>query len=298
MSRTPWSCGRSRRATADACCCGSRTTTGRAAVPSTTRPCSTIWIGWASGPDLGPVRQSDADAPYLAAAEALRAGGRLYGCDCTRLTFRTWAETHGRPWSGHGCPGGCRDVGVVGRTWRVAIGSGHEAWDDRLAGRSQATVAAGGDLVVRDRDEQWTYGFSVVVDDLRQGVDLVVRGRDLLEATADQIRLGRLLGRADPPAFAHHALVLRPDGSKLSKADGATGIRELRAAGWTPAEVIAEAKDAIGFERLGDLRQVPFGPRSPRRGPGHARRSGERHSAASIGDRGSVTRRMARAAPR
>ena len=109
-------------------------------------------------------------------------------------------------------------------------------------------VAAGGDPVVRDRDGQWTYGFSVVVDDQRQGIDLVVRGRDLLDATADQIRLARLLGRETPPAFAHHPLILRADGSKLSKADGATGIRELRAAGWSPARVIAEATAAIGFE--------------------------------------------------
>ena len=110
----------------------------------------------------------------------------------------------------------------------------------------QGTVAAGGDPVVRDRDGQWSYGFSVVVDDLRQGIDLVVRGRDLLESTADQIRLGRLLGRDDPPTFAHHALILRPDGSKLSKADGATGIRELRRPVWTPAEIIAEAPPRSG----------------------------------------------------
>ena len=122
---------------------------------------------------------------------------------------------------------------------------GTTGWPDA----SRADVAAGGDPVVRDRDGQWTYGFSVVVDDdLRQGIDLVVRGRDLLETTADQIRLGRLLGREAPPTFAHHPLILRPDGSKLSKADGATGIRELRAAGRTAPDIIAEATAAIGFE--------------------------------------------------
>ena len=58
-------------------------------------------------------------------------------------------------------------------------------------------MAAAGDLSIRDRHGNWTYGFAVVVDDLRQGVDLVVRGRDLLDATPDQIRLGALLGRDD-----------------------------------------------------------------------------------------------------
>ena len=205
------------------------------------------WLGFT--PDLGPVRQSEADGPYLAALDRLRAAGLAYACDCTRATFRTWAEANGRPWSGAGCPGGCsaRDD-VTEATVRVALGDGEESWMDRLAGLCVGDVAAGGDPLVRDRDGQWTYGFSVVVDDQRQGVDLVVRGRDLLDATADQIRLARLLGRGTPPVFAHHPLILRTDGSKLSKADGATGIRKLRAAGWSPARVIAEATAAIGFE--------------------------------------------------
>ena len=204
------------------------------------------WLGFHA--DVGPVRQSDSDEPYLTALETLRADGLAYGCDCTRSTFRMWAAANGRPWAGRGCPGDCRERDAAETTVRVAIGDGEESWPDRLAGPCIADVAAGGDPIVRDRDGQWSYGFSVVVDDQRQGIDLVVRGRDLLDATADQIRLGRLLGRTTPATFAHHALILRPDGSKLSKADGATGIRELRAAGWTPAEVIATASAAIGFE--------------------------------------------------
>lgn len=205
------------------------------------------WLGFQ--PDLGPVRQSETDAPYLDALEALRAEGAVYACDCTRATFRAWADANGRSWSGAGCPGGCRRRDAVSEaTVRVILGDGHESWADRLAGPCMADVAAAGDPIVRDRDGQWSYGFSVVVDDRRQAIDLVVRGLDLLDATADQIRLARLLGRETPPAFAHHPLILRPDGSKLSKADGSTGIRELRAAGWTPTRVIAEATAAIGFE--------------------------------------------------
>ena len=119
---------------------------------------------------------------------------------------------------------------------------------DRLIGPCSDEVAgSGGDLSVRDRDGHWTYGFSVVVDDLRQGVDLVVRGRDLLGATAAQIRLGRLLGRETPAAFAHHPLVRREDGRKLSKADGATSVRDLRAAGATAPELIGRAAAAVGL---------------------------------------------------
>jgi glutamyl/glutaminyl-tRNA synthetase len=113
---------------------------------------------------------------------------------------------------------------------------------DGLVGPCADDVAGhAGDLPIRDRHGHWTYGFCVVVDDLRQGIEVVVRGRDLLHATPAQIRLGRLLGREGAPAFLHHPLIRRPDGSKLSKSAGDTGVRELRAAGHTADEVRALA---------------------------------------------------------
>ena len=136
---------------------------------------------------------------------------------------------------------------MTGPVLRVALGGGSERWMDALVGPCADEVAGSGDLPIRDRDGHWTYGFSVVVDDLRQGVDLVVRGRDLLHATAAQIRLGRVLGRERPATFAHHPLIRRPDGRKLSKADGDTSVRELRAAERTAAELIGEAAAAVGL---------------------------------------------------
>jgi glutamyl/glutaminyl-tRNA synthetase len=204
------------------------------------------WLGFV--PDLGPVRQTDPEsvAAYEAALAALRARGLVYGCDCARSTFTAWARSAGRPWSGPGCPGSCRSraLGDAAPTLRIDLGDGSESWDDALLGPSDGPVAPAGDLVVRDRHGNWTYGLCVVVDDLRQGVDLVVRGRDLLHATPAQIRLGRLLGRDDPPTFLHHPLIRRPDGSKLSKSSGDSGVRELRAAGHDPAEIIRMAAAA------------------------------------------------------
>jgi glutamyl/glutaminyl-tRNA synthetase len=203
------------------------------------------WLGFV--PDLGPVRQSDADAPYAAALDRLLGSGGAYGCDCSRSTFRAWAAANGQPWSGPGCPGGCRARGLDGPVMRVSLGSGVESWVDGSLGSISTAVAPRGDLPVRDRLGNWTYGLCVVVDDLRQDIGLVVRGRDLLDATADQIRLARLLGRDDAPAFHHHPLILRPDGSKLSKSSGDTGVRALRAAGWSAADVRRAAGDATGW---------------------------------------------------
>ncbi|HEU4672358.1 MAG TPA: glutamate--tRNA ligase family protein [Candidatus Limnocylindrales bacterium] len=195
-------------------------------------------------------RQSDNDALYAASLARLAAAVEVYRCTCSRATFDRWAAEHGRPWTGPGCPGECRGRRITDAepaSLRAALGGGEEAWDDLLLGPSAGPVAEAGDVVVRDRLGNWTYPFAVVVDDLRQRVDLVVRGRDLVADTPRQIRLARLLGRETAPRFAHHPLVLRPDGSKLSKSTGDTGVRELRAAGWAPEAAVGAAAAAIGL---------------------------------------------------
>ncbi len=202
------------------------------------------WLGFAA--DAGPVRQTtpDAVAAYEAALARLAAEGLVYRCGCSRTTFAAWAREHGADWTGPGCPGACRTRALPGdaaTSLRVALGGGTERFDDLLLGRRSGDPSSGGDLVVRDREANWTYGFAVVVDDLRQGVDLVVRGEDLLPETARQIRLARLLGRRAPARFLHHPLIHKWTGAKLSKADGDSGVRELRAGGATAADLRAEA---------------------------------------------------------
>ena len=86
------------------------------------------------------------------------------------------------------------------------------------------------------KDAPTSYHLSVVVDDAHQRVTSVVRGQDLFHATSVHRLLQDLLGLPQP-LYHHHRLIRDADGSKLSKATGATGLRELRAAGATPEEV-------------------------------------------------------------
>jgi glutamyl-Q tRNA(Asp) synthetase len=181
------------------------------------------WLGFV--PDDGrhpPARQSDRPAAFEAALAALDEQGLVYGCDCSRQRIR------GRPYDGR-----CRDRGLPrapGRGLRVRL-------DDEPSG----------DLLVRDRDGHWTYQFAVTVDDMRQGITLVVRGQDLADSTGRQVALARLLGRPVPPEYLHHPLILDETGRKLSKSAGDTGVRELRAAGVAPETVVGMAAAAVGL---------------------------------------------------
>jgi glutamyl/glutaminyl-tRNA synthetase len=98
------------------------------------------------------------------------------------------------------------------------------------------------------------------VDDTRQGVNLVVRGEDLAASTGRQIMLATRLGRKEPPLFLHHPLITGTDGAKLSKRDGSTGVRELRAAGRKPDAVLGEAAFQTGLiARLRPIAAVELG---------------------------------------
>jgi glutamyl-tRNA synthetase/glutamyl-Q tRNA(Asp) synthetase len=132
-----------------------------------------------------------------------------------------------------------------------------ERFDDlRLGAQAQDPDLQCGDLLARDRQGNWTYQFAVVVDDFEQGVDLVIRGEDLVESTGRQLRLARLLGREAPPRFLHHPLLRHADGRKLSKSAHDTGLRELREAGHARAEVLGLAAHLSGLTSS----RAPLGP--------------------------------------
>ena len=205
------------------------------------------WLGYrASGPL---VRQSERSHIYQEAVAALARQGLVYGCDCTRKQIEDREPRfEGRQVSELAYDGCCRDRGLPiadGIGWRVRMDPGIETFvDERLGLQEQDPSQQCGDVLIRDRLGNWTYQFAVTVDDFRQEIDLVIRGEDLLASTGRQIRIARLLGRQTPATFLHHALLMKSPDQKLSKSDGDTGIRELRARGWTPAQVKAAARSS------------------------------------------------------
>ena len=101
-----------------------------------------------------------------------------------------------------------------------------------------------GDFIIVRSNGIPAYNFAVVVDDHFMEISHVIRGEDHLSNTAAQILLYRALGFA-PPVFAHHALVLGKDHTKLSKRHGSVSVREFRRRGILP-EVLLNTLALLG----------------------------------------------------
>jgi glutamyl-tRNA synthetase/glutamyl-Q tRNA(Asp) synthetase len=199
------------------------------------------WLGLVADEGRSPLmRQSDALDVYGDVLNELKRTQHVYACDCSRSGI-----------GGGRYAGRCRTRGlseIPGRGLRIRFDDEIARAHDLLAGEVEQTPSEQcGDLLLRDRDGNWTYQFAVAVDDLRQGVTLVIRGADLLPSTGRQVLLARMLGRTTPPCFLHHPLIVGPSGEKLSKSARATGVRELRARGLEPDDVIGHAAALVGL---------------------------------------------------
>ena len=118
-------------------------------------------------------------------------------------------------------------------SWREC-GEGPQGETGTVAARPEAW----GDVILARKETPTSYHLAVVVDDALQGVTDVVRGQDLFWSTSVHRLLQQLLGLPQP-VYRHHRLVRDAAGQKLSKSTEATGLRELRAGGATPAEIRA-----------------------------------------------------------
>ena len=183
----------------------------------TLRACALYWDG-------SVMRQSTREPAYRAAFERLRDTGRVYPCACTRKEIAdSRIASDGTPIY----PGTCRNglpAGRSPRAWRLRVEAGRIEFVDRLQGRRECELASeAGDFVVLRADGLFAYQLAVVVDDAEQGVTDVVRGADLLESTARQLYLQRLLGYPTP-RYLHVPVAVNAQGEKLSKQTRAAAI--------------------------------------------------------------------------
>jgi glutamyl-Q tRNA(Asp) synthetase len=218
-----------------------------------------LGIGWEA-----PVRrQSEHLADYRVAVEKLSAQGLVYPSFESRAEIAGLVarrEAHGRwPRDPDGAPlypGLAKLLSSDERARLLESGApyalrldmaacaraGDLTWIERGEGPDgeAGAVAAGpqawGDVIIARKETPTSYHLSVVIDDALQGVTEVVRGQDLFWSTSVHRLLQQLLGLPQP-AYRHHRLVLDGAGRKLSKSTEATGLRELRAGGASPADI-------------------------------------------------------------
>jgi glutamyl-Q tRNA(Asp) synthetase len=209
-------------------------------------------------------RQSLHFADYRAAIEKLSARGLIYPgfesrAEIARLVAQKEASA---PWPRDPdgsplYPGTAKSLAPEERARLLASGApyalrldmaaacalaGDLGWSELGAGPVGETGAvaarprAWGDVILARKETPTSYHLCVVIDDALQGVIEVARGQDLFWSTSVHRLLQRLLDLPQP-TYRHHRLILEGAGRKLSKSTNATGLRELRAAGATPADI-------------------------------------------------------------
>ena len=160
---------------------------------------------------------------YQIALDSLSSRRLTYACACTR---REIADSAVAGIDGPVYPGTCfgKSLAETGHAIRFHVSDGSTTFVDRLQGPQQQDVSRDiGDFVLRRRDGIFSYQLAVVVDDAMADVTHVVRGADLLDSTARQIALQRVLGFSIP-SYLHIPVVTNEQGQKLSKQTLAPGV--------------------------------------------------------------------------
>ncbi len=208
--------------------------------------------------DTPVIRQSDRLEIYRAAIDRLLSDDLAYPCYCSRREIREATQAPNGPWSQNAYPQTCRHLTSAQRrereragrppAYRLRTDSPTIAFVDLLAGPSEAVVD---DLVIQRNDGTPAYNLVVVIDDVADGIEVVVRADDLLSSTPRQIAVAGVLGLA-PPRYAHVPLVLAPNGDRLAKRDGAVTLADRAELGETPADVLSYLASTLGLCRVGE----------------------------------------------
>lgn len=202
------------------------------------------------------VYQSQRHELYQAALEQLVKKGLVYECYCSRADIAAAASApHGKPGI---YPGICRDLSDSERVekraalaaqgrkpaLRLRAPQGVEyTVHDSLLGPLTGLLH---DFVLRRTDGDWAYQLVVVVDDMNQGVDQIVRGADLASSAPVQAWLTETLG-GRPASYAHVPLVMNAQGQRLAKRDKSVTRPELNALGWSDQQILLRALETLGW---------------------------------------------------
>jgi nondiscriminating glutamyl-tRNA synthetase len=230
------------------------------------------WLGldWDEGPlyhggkqiptesrgDFGPYFQMKRLDKYQAACDQLIKASQAYPCYCRPEEvekMREMALLAKRPPKYDGT---CRNLTAEQRAAKEKEGrsksirfktphEGHTRFTDLVRGTMEFENALMEDFVILKTSGVPTYNFACVIDDAHMQISHVIRGDDHLSNTPRQILVYQALA-LKAPEFAHLAMILGSDGSRLSKRHGATSVMEYKEAGYLP-EVLLNYLALLGW---------------------------------------------------
>ncbi|MBY6047749.1 glutamate--tRNA ligase [Vannielia litorea] len=212
------------------------------------------WLGleW----DGDAVSQFERVERHAEVAHQMLAAGTAYKCFATQdeiAAFREEAKAEGRstlylsPWR-DADPATHPDAPFVIRL--KAPREGDTVIEDAVQGTVTFKNSTLDDMILLRSDGTPTYMLAVVVDDFDMGVTHVIRGDDHLNNAARQCHIYTAMGWP-LPVYAHLPLILGPDGKKLSKRHGATGVEEYQKMGY-PAPAMRNYLARLGWSHGDD----------------------------------------------
>jgi glutamyl-tRNA synthetase len=198
------------------------------------------WLGldWDEGPPSPGYRQTERLAIYRAHAERLLAEGRAYYCACPPEMLERDRKAAEARKETYRYPGTCRDKGLGAGALRLRIPeTGATVVQDLIHGPVTFAHTQLDDWILVRTDGTPTYNFCVVVDDVTMRITHVIRGNDHLSNTPKQLLCYEALGYT-VPEFAHVAMILGADRSRMSKRHGATSVQAFRDMGIVPEAMV------------------------------------------------------------
>ncbi|HPE06321.1 MAG TPA: glutamate--tRNA ligase [Smithellaceae bacterium] len=211
------------------------------------------WLGldWDEGPGKdgahGPYKQSERLDIYSDHLKKLMDSDLVYPCYCTEEELDEERQTLILSKRMPRYMGKCRNLSDAEREALVAQGRKPSyrfkvpptsiELNDLIRGPIKFEGESIGDFIIVRSNGMPAYNFAVVIDDHLMAITHVIRGEDHLSNTALQIMLYRAFGY-EPPAFAHHCLILGKDHAKLSKRHGSVSVGEFRRRGFLPEALL------------------------------------------------------------
>jgi len=198
------------------------------------------WLGLIA--DEGPYYQTQRFPRYAQVIEQMLAAGSAYRCYCTKEELEQLRAEQTARKEKPRYDGRCRNrteprAGVQPVVRFRNPTDGEVVVDDLVHGQVVFQNTELDDLIIARSDGTPTYNFCVVVDDMDMKITHVIRGDDHLNNTPRQINMLRALG-GEPPEYAHVAMILGPDGAKLSKRHGAVSVLHYREEGYLPEALL------------------------------------------------------------